>query len=50
MTLERVLSRMGDIRISEAVHGPAGARRYNYDPSFMMRGLKDLHIEFTPIS
>ncbi len=50
VTLERVLSRMGDIRISEAVHGPAGARRYNYDPSFMMRGLKDLHIEFTPIS
>lgn len=50
VSLDRILSRMGDIRISDAHHGPAGARRYSYDPSFMMRGLNDLHIEFTPIS
>lgn len=50
VTLERVLSRMADIKISEAQHGPAPARRYNYDPTFLVRGLKDLHIEFTPVS
>lgn len=48
VSLDRILSRMTDIRISESHHGPAGARRYTYDPSFMMRGLTDLHIEFTP--
>ncbi len=50
VSLDRILSRMADIRISETHHGPVNERRYSYDPSFMMRGLKDLHIEFTPIS
>ncbi|MFA7513610.1 MAG: cytochrome P450 [Mycolicibacterium vanbaalenii] len=49
-SLDRVLSRMAEIRISEAHHGPAEARRYTYDPSFMLRGLTDLHLEFTPES
>ena len=50
VSLERILARMGDIKISEAHHGPADARRYTYDGSFMMRGLTELHIEFTPVS
>ena len=50
VSLDRILSRMADIKISEAHHGPAEARRYAYDPSFMMRGLVDLHLEFTPVS
>lgn len=50
VSLDRILSRMADIKISEAHHGPTEARRYSYDPSFMMRGLLDLHIEFTPVS
>ena len=29
ISLERILDRMGDIRISEAEHGPAGDRRYD---------------------
>ena len=45
-TLVRFLERMSDIRISEAHHGPAAARRYEYDPTYMLRGLKELHIEF----
>jgi cytochrome P450 len=49
VSLERILSRMGDIRIAEAHHGPANDRRYSFDPSFLLRGLKKLHIEFTPI-
>jgi cytochrome P450 len=50
ISLERILARMADIKISESHHGTPDARRYTYDPSFMMRGLTELHIEFTPIS
>jgi len=48
VSIERVLARMKDIKISEKHHGPAAARRYTYDPTFLLRGLKDLHLEFTP--
>ena len=46
--IERLLDRLPDIRISEAEHGPADARRYEYPPSFQMRGLRQLHLEFDP--
>lgn len=49
VTFERVLARMADIRISEAAHGPSGARRYEYTPIYMLRGLERLHLQFTPI-
>jgi cytochrome P450 len=45
-TLVRFLERMSDIRISEQHHGPIDARRYEYDPTYMLRGLRELHIEF----
>ena len=48
ITIERFLARTQDIRISEAAHGPADARRYEYDPTYMLRGLRELHLEFTP--
>jgi cytochrome P450 len=48
ISLERILDRMGDIRANEAEHGPLGNRRYNYTPTFIMRGLNELHIQFTP--
>lgn len=41
--------RMADIRICEERHGPPEARRYNYEPTFIMRGLQDLHLEFSPV-
>ena len=44
----RLLARTTDIRISETEHGPAGDRRYSYTPIFMLRGLEQLHVEFTP--
>ena len=50
VSIERLLDRMGDIRIAESAHGPAGARRYQYIPTFMLRGLTRLHLEFTPIA
>lgn len=48
ISLERLLERMGDIRISQTAHGPAGARRYDYVPTYILRGLTRLHLEFTP--
>jgi cytochrome P450 len=44
--LERLLDRTSDIRISEEKHGPAGDRNYRYIPTFILRGLIDLHLEF----
>jgi cytochrome P450 family 150 subfamily A5 len=49
ISIERLLERMGDIRISESVHGPAGARHYDYVPTYILRGLTRLHLEFTPV-
>jgi len=44
--LERLLDRTIDIRISEAEHGPANDRRYQYIPTYILRGLTELHLEF----
>ena len=48
VSIERLLDRMADIRISEAEHGPPDDRRYRYVPTFILRGLTHLHLEFTP--
>lgn len=48
ISVERLLDRLGDIRISEAEHGPPGARRFDYVPTYILRGLQRLHLEFTP--
>jgi cytochrome P450 len=48
VTINRMLDRMADIQISEAKHGPLGQRNYRYEPTFLLRGLSELHIEFTP--
>ncbi|HVT20679.1 MAG TPA: cytochrome P450 [Mycobacteriales bacterium] len=48
VALERLLARAGDIRISDEHHGPAGARRYSYVPTYILRGLRELHLEFSP--
>ena len=45
--IERILDRTTDIRVSERAHGPAGARSYQYVPTFILRGLTRLHLEFT---
>lgn len=47
ITVRRLLERMSDIRIDAAAHGSAGARSYRYEPTFLLRGLTELHIEFT---
>ncbi len=47
ITVRRLLDRMRDITIDESVHGPAGARNYTYEPTFLLRGLTALNIRFT---
>jgi cytochrome P450 len=49
VSLERILDRMRDITISEERHGPADARRYTYAPTYILRGLQRLHVEYTPV-
>jgi cytochrome P450 len=49
VTIERMLARLDDIRISEAEHGPPGDRRYAYTNSWILRGFDALHLEFAPI-
>jgi cytochrome P450 len=47
ITLERLFERTADIRIDAAFHGPAGARRFEYEPTYMFHGLNALHLRFT---
>jgi cytochrome P450 family 150 subfamily A5 len=46
VAIERLLQRTTDIRISERVHGPADARDYRYIPTFILRGLTHLNLEW----
>jgi cytochrome P450 len=48
ISLERILDRMRNIRLSEEHHGPATARRFEYEPTWVLRGMRQIHIEFTP--
>jgi cytochrome P450 family 150 subfamily A5 len=48
IAVERFLDRASDIRVSEAFHGPPDARRYDYAPTYILRGLSTLHLEFFP--
>lgn len=48
ITVNRLLDRTRDFVVSEAKHGTATRREYRYTPTFLLRGLDELHIEFTP--
>lgn len=48
ISLERILDRFRNIRLDEAQHGPPSARRFTYEPTWMLRGLNALHLEFEP--
>jgi cytochrome P450 len=45
--IERILDRTTEIRIAEDTHGTAENRHYQYVPTFILRGLTELHLEFT---
>jgi cytochrome P450 len=46
VALEQFLKRTSDIRISEAQHGPREARRYAFEPTYLLCGLQGLHVEW----
>ncbi|MFZ0664262.1 MAG: cytochrome P450 [Acidimicrobiales bacterium] len=48
VSLGRILDRVRDIRLSDEHHGPPGARHYDYEPTWLLRGITNLHLEFTP--
>jgi cytochrome P450 len=50
VSLERILDRTRNIRLSEEHHGPPGQRHFRYEPTWILRGLTKLHIEFDPVA
>jgi len=48
ISVERLLRRTRNIRLSEAHHGPASDRHFSYEPTWMLRAMEELHIEFDP--
>ena len=48
VSLERILDRLRDIRLSDEHHGPPGDRHFEYEPTWVLRGLRSLHIEYSP--
>lgn len=45
---DRFFEHTANLTISENEHGPAGARRLDYEPSYIVRGLTRLHVDLTP--
>jgi cytochrome P450 len=48
VTINRLLDHTSSIEIAEDAHGPADARRYDYLPTYFLRGLARLELELTP--
>ena len=48
VSIERILDRMHNIRLSEEHHGPPTERHFEYEPTWVLRGLHKLYLEFTP--
>lgn len=48
VSIDRFLTQTSDIRIDEEHHGPPGERRFKWDPTFVLRGMRSLHLEVTP--
>jgi cytochrome P450 len=46
--LEQLLKQTSLIEIDESRHGLPGSRTFDFEPSFIIRGLSDLHVRFTP--
>lgn len=48
ISIARLLARTTDIRLGPE-HGPDGTRTFEYAPTYILRGLKKLHLEFDPV-
>jgi cytochrome P450 len=49
VAVERMLARMKNIRISDAKHGPRGARQFTYLPNYSLFGVTEQWMEFDPV-
>ncbi len=45
--LERIFDRIANFSIDEEKHGAEGQRKFEYEPTYTLRGLKELHLKFT---
>jgi cytochrome P450 len=48
VAIDRIVDRMRNIRFSEEHHGKPGARTFSYEPTWVLRGLSNLNIEWDP--
>lgn len=46
--LEKMLAYTSDIDLDADKHGPRGQRTLDFEPSFIIRGLSELHVKLTP--
>ena len=46
--LEKFLEQTTHIDLDETVHGPRGKRNFDFEPSFIIRGLSSLQVKLTP--
>lgn len=46
--MEKFIVYMSNIDFVEAKHSPRGSRDLRFEPSFIVRGLSELHLELTP--
>lgn len=46
--LEEFLKQTKSIALDEGRHGPVGQRRFDFEPSFIIRGLSDLKLKLVP--
>lgn len=49
VSIECLLARMDNIRLSPAHHGDGAAPHFTYEPTYILRALRHLHLEFDPI-
>jgi hypothetical protein len=49
VTIDRLLDLTSGFAISEAAHGPAGDRRWDYLPTYFLRGLQRLELDLHPV-
>ena len=49
VSIEQLLARMNNIRLSEEHHGPEAARHFVYEPTYILRAMRSLHLEFDPV-
>ena len=48
VTINRLLDLTKTFSVSESAHGPSNARRWEYLPTYFLRGLERLELELTP--